>query len=165
MNTRVKWLVLALAMSGIAGGAIAQTSADPSTPPAANSTGPGQRHWHHHGPGMMMGGGLLRAFRQLNLTAAQQQNVKSILQNAHQQFAAERQAGGGPDFSVLSNPGDPNYASAMQSLQSRMAERLQQRAQIQQQLYGVLTAEQKTQLPGILANMKAKMAQHTGGAA
>lgn len=163
MNTRAKWLMAALAATGLAGAAMAQTSTDPSTAPSTTTGAPPQHHWHHR-PGML-GGGMLRAFHQLNLTAQQQQSVKTILSNAHQQFAAQRQAGTSPDFTVLSNPGDPNYATAQQALQSRMAERLQQRSQIQQQLYDVLTKDQKAQLPAILASMKARMAQHGGSAA
>ena len=110
---------------------------------------------------MMAGGGLLHALHQLNLTPAQQQSVHTILTAAHSQFAAERKAGGAPDFAALSNPGDPNYAAAKQDLQTRMANRIQEQTQTEQAIYKVLTPEQQQQLPTILANMKAKMAQHS----
>jgi len=106
-------------------------------------------------------GGLLRAFHQLALTPAQQQSVHTILTAARSQFAAERKAGGGPDFTVVSNPGDPNYSTALQQLQTNMANRIQEQSQVQQALYKVLTPEQQQQLPQVLAAMKAKMsAQH-----
>jgi Spy/CpxP family protein refolding chaperone len=110
---------------------------------------------------MMAGGGLLHALHQLNLTPAQQQSVHTILTAARSQFAAERKAGGGPDFTALSNPGDPNYATAKQELQTRMANHIQEQTQTEEAIYKVLTTQQQQQLPGILANMKARMAQHT----
>src|SRR5580698_4280160 len=120
MKNRTKWLMAALAMTGVAGAVMGQTSSSSS---GSDSSAPPAGHWHHHGHGMMAGGGLLRAVHQLNLTPAQQQSVHTILAAARSQFEAERKAGGGPDFTVLSNPGDPNYASAKQDLQSRLANR------------------------------------------
>ena len=109
----------------------------------------------------MLSGGLLHALHQLNLTPAQQQSVHTILTAAHSQFAAERRAGGRPDFAVLSNPGDPNYATALQDLQTRLATRIQEQSQTELALYKVLTPAQQQQLPQVLATMKAKMARHS----
>src|ERR1700683_1142191 len=157
MKNRTQWLLAALAMTGIAGAVMGQSASSSS---GADTGTPGARHWHH-GHGMMVGGGLLHAFHQLNLTPAQQQSVHTILPAAHAQFAAERKAGGGPDFTVLSNPGDPNYATAMQELQTRMTNRIQEQSQTELAIYKVLTTEQQQQLPQILAAMKAKMGQHS----
>jgi hypothetical protein len=66
MNKRTKWLMVALAMIGVAGAVMGQTSG------SSSSGGAVAGHWHHHGHGMMVGGGLLRAVHQLNLTPAQQ---------------------------------------------------------------------------------------------
>ncbi|MFI4867743.1 MAG: Spy/CpxP family protein refolding chaperone [Steroidobacterales bacterium] len=161
MRNRTKWLMVALAMTGVAGAVMGQTS-DSSTTPNASTGTAGAHHWRHHGPGMMVTGGLLHAVHQLNLTPAQQQSVHTILTAARSQFAAERKAGGGPDFTALSNPGDPNYATALQQLQTRMANRIQEQSQVQQALYKVLTPEQQQQLPQVLAAMKAKMAAQHG---
>jgi Spy/CpxP family protein refolding chaperone len=160
MKNRAKWLMVALAMTGVAGAVMGQTSGSSGSSSGASTATPGAQHWKHH-HGMMAGGGLLHALHQLNLTPAQQQSVHTILTAARSQFAAERKAGGGPDFTALSNPGDPNYAAAKQDLQSRMANRIQEQTQTEQAIYKVLTTEQQQQLPVILANMKAKMAQHT----
>jgi hypothetical protein len=156
MKNRTQWLMVALAMTGIAGAVMGQSA---SSSGAADAGTPGAGHWHH-GHGMMVGGGLLHAFHQLNLTPAQQQSVHTILAAAHAQFAAERKAGGGPDITVLSNPGHPNYAAALQDLQTRMANRIQEQSQTALALYNVLTQQQQ-QLPTILASMKSKMAQHS----
>ncbi|MGH8230529.1 MAG: hypothetical protein ACRESY_01765 [Steroidobacteraceae bacterium] len=162
MKNRTRWLMVALAMTGIAGAVMGQTSSSSGGPAATTGT-PGSHHWHH-GHHMMLSGGLLRAFRQLNLTADQQQRVHTILTAARSQFQTERNAAGKPDFAVLSNPADPNYSAALQDLQTRMANRLQEESQTEQALYGVLNTAQQKQLPGVLAAIKAKMAQHAGAA-
>jgi Spy/CpxP family protein refolding chaperone len=165
MNKRVKWLMTALAVTSMAGGAAMAQQASSSSGAAGEGTTvvPGQhhRHWHHG----MMGGGMLRAFHQLNLTDAQKANVKSILSSAHEQAKSQRQPGAAPDFTALSNPGDPGHAAALQAMQARIDQRIQAQDQVQQQLYSVLTPAQKQQLPQVLASMKARMAQHAGGPA
>jgi len=158
MKNRAKWLMVALAMTGVAGAVVAQTSGSSGSSSGATTGDPDGHHWRHH-HGMMAGGGLMHALHQLNLTPAQQQSVHTILTAAHSQFAAERKSGGAPDFTALSNPGDPNYAAAKQDLQTRMANRIQEQTQTEQAIYKVLTPEQQQQLPTILAAMKAKMAQ------
>ena len=160
MRNRTKWLMVALAITGIAGAVMGQTSSSSGGADSSSSM-PGARHWCHHGSGMMVGGGLLHALHQLNLNEAQQQSVHTILTAARAQFAAERNASGRPDFSVLSNPGDPNYAAAVQQLQTRLASRINEGSQVEQALYKVLTPEQQQQLPQVLAAMKAKMGQHS----
>lgn len=155
-RAKAKWLMVALAMTGVAGGVYAQTSSSSGT--ATTPGAPGGQHWHHHGG--MMGGMLLHSLHQLNLTDQQKQSVHGILSSARTQFQAQRQSAGTANFAALANPGDPNHAAALQDLQSRMAARIQARDQIQQQIYGVLTQDQKTQLASIIAAKQAKMAAH-----
>jgi len=129
-----------------------------TTAPIASTTTatvPAGKHWRHHGS--MLVGLTLRATKQLNLTSDQQQQIKTILATArsqHKQAAAQSL-----DMSVLGNPGDPNYSSAVQSAKSLAAERLQNQIELQSQIYNVLTKEQKAQLPQVLAAMKAKAEQ------
>jgi protein CpxP len=159
MENRAKWLILALALTGVAGGVYAQTT-DSSNGTTANAAATGGNHWRHHHGGMR-GGFMIHALHQLNLTDAQKQSVHGILASARAQFQASRQSAGAPNFAALANPGDPNHAAALQDMQSRMTARLQAREQVQQQIYGVLTADQKTQLASILAAKQAKIAQHS----
>jgi Spy/CpxP family protein refolding chaperone len=174
MKNRAKWLVAAVAMTGLAGVVYAQTTTSNPSDPAANSstrTGGGHdggdHHWrHHHGHRHhrhMMGGMMLHTLHQLNLTDAQKQSVHGILAKARSQFEAQHQQAAAPNFAALANPGDPNHAAALQALQARMTGRLQAQDQIQQQIYGVLTANQKTQLASILAAKQARFAQHSAG--
>lgn len=162
MKNRVQWVMVALAAAGLAGGiAMAQTTEGSTTSGSSTSTTPTARHWHRR-PGMI-GMGLMRALRQLNLTTAQQQQIHTIMTNARQQFATQQASTTRPDFVALANPADPNHAAAISQLESNMNARLEQRDSIQKQIYAVLTPEQQSQLPTVLANIKAKMAAHTAG--
>jgi Spy/CpxP family protein refolding chaperone len=106
---------------------------------------------------------LMRAFHELNLTAAQKQQIHGILSTARQQFAAQR-ASGAPDRAALMNPGDPGYAAAVQAAKQRAADRIQRISDLKLQVYNVLTPDQKSQLSKSMANWKARMAQRADGA-
>lgn len=120
-----------------------------------------ESHHHFHGPGPhgmhgeFAGGGFMAALRQLNLTDQQKQSIKSILSSAHPQAPAPNSS----EFTALNNPGDPNYAQAVRDAQTAAADRIQQRSNVEQQVYNLLTAEQKAQLPKVLADMQAKFEQ------
>jgi len=223
MANRVQQLLCALALTGLAAGALAQTSASPEATGGAPNVPGGatgehrmhdrqdggrggerrfderdghdswgehggegrHRHHHHHhhhhwghrhqgwgygpqamhrpGGRMMEGLPLLRSFHALNLTAAQHQQVQDLLRKAREQVAAKRPAGPPADRLALANPGDPGYASAVQAAKKRATDRIQQRSDLNQQLYGVLTADQKTQLSKMLATWKARMAERNSG--
>jgi Spy/CpxP family protein refolding chaperone len=157
------WVLAAAGVVGAAGVVSAQTTA-PSTSSAAAITSsttaaPAAGHrWHGHHGGLL--GVTLRATKQLNLTPEQQASIKTILTNARAQAKAARAAGQPPvDIAVLGNPGDPNYAAALQSAKTLAASRIQAESELQGQIYNVLTPEQKAQLPTVLASMKAKAEQ------
>jgi Spy/CpxP family protein refolding chaperone len=159
LNRNVRLLVLA--MAGIAvGGTVGIASAQTPASTAATTASPATGHmWHRHHGGLMLGM-TLRATRQLNLTAEQQASIKSILANAREQRKAAHASGQAPvDMAVLANPGDPNYATALQAAKTLAASRIQTESELQGQIYNVLTAEQKAQLPTVLASMKAEAAQ------
>ena len=160
LNRHVSLWVLAIASIGTAAG-IASAQSTTSTPStSATTTAPAGGHrWHGHRGGFLLGM-TLRATKQLNLTADQQASIKQILSTAHAQAKAAHAAGQAPvDMTVLANPGDPNYATALQSAKTLAANRIQSESEIQGQIYNVLTAQQKAQLPTILASMKAEAAQ------
>jgi Spy/CpxP family protein refolding chaperone len=166
LNTRCGVLVIALASlgAGIAASALAAPPADSSTAPAGS---PYQGRFFHRGGlgGGFMLGTMLRASRQLNLSSEQQSQIKTILLSARSQMRAQG-PGAGADIAVLGNPADPNFATALQTAKMAAANRIQRESELQAQVYNVLTTEQKAQLPGVLAGMKAKMAarraQHGG---
>lgn len=61
---------------------------------------------------------------------------------------------------ALMNPGDPKYAAAVEDAKKRAADRVQHMSDLKQQLYNVLTAEQKSEVQKRIASWKARMAQH-----
>ena len=160
LNRNVGLLVLAVAsIGGAAGVAYAQSTA-PATTTTTTAPEDGGHMWHrHHGGGLLVGM-TLRATKQLNLTADQQASIKTILTTARAQAKAARASGQAPvDMAVLGNPGDPNYATALQSAKSLAGTRIQNESELQSQIYNVLTPAQKTQLPTVLATMKAQAQQ------
>jgi Spy/CpxP family protein refolding chaperone len=158
LHRNVGLLVVAIgSLSGAAGIAYAQSTTPSST--TETTTAPAAHgKWHHHGAGFMLGM-TLRATRQLNLTPDQQASIEQILTNARNQSKATRAAGPAVDMTVLGNPGDPNYATALQSAKTLASTHIQNESEIQAQVYNVLTAEQKAQLPTVLASLKAQAAQ------
>jgi Spy/CpxP family protein refolding chaperone len=146
-----RYAVLAVALAAVGFGSVATAQSSSSS---SSSTAPAiHRHWHG-ARGSMLVMTLLRATRQLNLSADQKQSIKTLLSQARsQRFAA---AGGAPDITVLGNPGHENYATAVQGLQSNAASRIQRESELASSIYNVLTTEQRQQLPTVLASMKAK---------
>ena len=146
--------------------------------------GAGRADDWHHGAGMgwrrgfershrspLLDRGFFAALRQLDLTPVQREQMRTIVFNAREavrmERANEQQSGAAKrrrdDFAALSNPGDPNYAQALQQLKSRAAERVQQAitraSETEQKLYNVLTAEQKAKLPQVLSDQRAHREQ------
>ena len=151
--------VLLVATAAVGAGAAAAAATTAPAPTAATAPAPAGGNWHQHfHRGGMLVGMLLRATHQLNLTAEQQTAIKGILSSARTQ----RQAAAGSagfDLMTLANPGDPNYATALQNAKTAAANRLQSQVELQSQIYNVLTADQKAKLPQVLADMKSKAEQ------
>jgi Spy/CpxP family protein refolding chaperone len=156
-NRNVGLLVLAMASIGSAAGIANAQTTTPST--TTTTTAPAAGHkWHGHHGGFMLGM-TLRATKQLNLTADQQASIKTILSTARAQAKAAHAAGGAQvDMTVLGNPADPNYATALQTAKSAASTRIQNESELQSQIFNVLTAQQKAQLPTVLASLKAQAA-------
>jgi len=156
LNRTLSLLLVATATVG-AGAALAAATTTPAAPATTTAPAPGGRHWHHRHGGMLVGV-MLRATHQLNLTSEQQTAIRDILSSAR----AQRQAnagGGGVDFVTLGNPGDPNYAAAVQNAKTAAVNRLASEVELQGQIYNVLTADQKAKLPQVLADMKSRAEQ------
>jgi Spy/CpxP family protein refolding chaperone len=156
--------VLMMALTSLGAGTVGSALAAPAaTGTASTSTAPaGPPHGHFFFRGRGPGGGfllgsLLRATRQLNLSSDQQTQIKGILSAARSQARSAGPAGG-TDITVLGNPADPNYAAAVQAAQLAASNRIQQESELESQVYNVLTTEQRTQLPTVLASLKAQAA-------
>jgi Spy/CpxP family protein refolding chaperone len=161
LNMRHGVLMVALASLGtaMAGSALAAPVTGDAVSTSSSAPAAPQRHWHGHGPmgGSFLLGTLLRAAHQLNLSDDQKSQIKTILTSARSE--ARTAAAAQPDIAVLGNPADPNYATALQTVKTNAANRIQRESELQSQIYNVLTSEQKSQLPMVLAGIKAKMAQ------
>jgi Spy/CpxP family protein refolding chaperone len=154
MKSTIKRALFAVTVAMLGAGAVGTAYAQASSAPSATPP-QGQHHGHFHHFGGRFVGTLLRATKQLNLTAQQQASIKAILQSAHQghQPGAAPQ---GPSMTVLGNPADPNFAAAVQNAQSRAQVRLQQETTLAGQIYAVLNQQQQQLLPSVLASMQAK---------
>jgi Spy/CpxP family protein refolding chaperone len=157
MKTTIQGVLVAIAVATLGAGAVGTACAQ-SAPAAPASSAPQQTphrgHFHRFGGSRVLGS-LLRATRQLNLTPDQQTSIKGILtsaRHAHQPGAQSQQ----PAMTVLGNPGDPGFASAVQGAQAAAAGRIQQESALAGQIYAVLNSTQRQQLPTVLASIQAK---------
>lgn len=141
----------AAALTGAAGLPLASAADDPAVSPEPPA--PGAFGMHHRG-------GEWRLLRQLGLSDAQKQQIKSIMvaakpqmQSLHEQMRANalklRQT----------QPTDPNYTSitsqAGQLHGSLSSEMMTQRAAVRAQVFKVLTPAQQTQLAALEAQVPA----------
>jgi Spy/CpxP family protein refolding chaperone len=155
LNKAFGLLIVAAATVGAGAAAFAATTASATTT-ETTAAPPAGKHWHHRHS--MLVGTLLRATRQLGLTPEQQQQIKGLIAAArtqHQQAAGTA----GIDMSVLANPGDPNYATAIQNAKTTAAARIQSESELEGNIYALLTKDQKDKLPQVLADMKSKFQQ------
>ena len=166
MNTRYRALprtrsivIAALATAGLAAVAVqAATSTETTAPSSAG------QHWHghRHGPA----GRFMHVLKQLNLTAEQKTQIKSIFEAAKPQFKslgadmrsnAEAMAG--------MSPTDSAYPALLATAKANAAARIQQMSDVKAQIFAVLTKTQQEQIPQIIAADKAKWQQrHQNGA-
>ena len=157
MKSTIQGVLFAVAVATLGAGVVGTACAQ-SAPAAPGSSAPQQTHhrghFGHFGGGRFLGS-LLRATRQLNLTPDQQTSIKGILTSARQ----ARQPGAQPQqpaMTVLGNPGDPGFASAVQGAQTAAAGRIQKESALAGQIYAVLNSTQRQQLPTVLASLQAK---------
>ena len=153
MKSTIQRVVFAVAVATLGAGALVTASAQTtsSAPVTASPGGHHHGHFHRFGRGRFVGS-LLRATQQLNLTADQQSSIKTILKNARH----GNQAGTQHPLTVMGNPSDPGFASAVQGAASDASNRVQKESVLAGQIYGVLTPTQQSQLPTVLASIQAK---------
>jgi Spy/CpxP family protein refolding chaperone len=168
MANRLHRLVLAVALTGLAGGVLAQTGSSSTASDAAPAAGAPNGGWHHgrHHGGMM--GFWMHSLHDLDLTAAQKEQIHAIFTAARQQHQAER-ASAGTTMMALADPGNPNYSTALATAKQRAETRIQEGSELQLKIYALLTPAQKVQLTKNVAAHEAKMEQwkaaHANGAA
>jgi Spy/CpxP family protein refolding chaperone len=125
-----------------------------TTTPTQSTQGSG-----HHWRGGRMHSPFIRVVQQLNLNDDQKQRISSLIKAQHdaRRANADSQRANGE---ALANPGDPNYAAAVSAAKTAAATAIQDRSNLEVQIYGVLTPDQQAQLPKVLADMKTRAEQH-----
>jgi Spy/CpxP family protein refolding chaperone len=121
------------------------------TPPTIGKQAQG--HFRHRAP-------FSHILHKLNLSAQQKSVVKSLVAQARSERASQRDA-------LLANhvaleatpPNDANYAGLVSTAQANATAAVQARANLWSQIYGVLTPDQRAQIPGIVAAEQARRAQ------
>ena len=130
---------------------------------AANTTGDMAPISRHRGHGGTMGrgadGALMQVMHELALSDAQKQQIHTLVHTAHNQWQSQ-EGSGLSDLAALGNPGDPNHATAVQSAQRRAAQRIQDWSDLELQIYGVLTTDQRARLPQLLAELQSRITAH-----
>jgi len=151
MNSTLKSSILAAcAVMTLAGGVANATDAAQRAP--AERHGQMQRHGHHRG-----GSALMSTLKQLDLTAQQQQSVRSVFQsNADQRKALGQQRRANREALASTMPDDPKYPALIEERKQLAAQSIQQSSDTESQIYALLTTEQKAKVPQLLAERKAR---------
>ena len=127
---------------------------------AADATGNAAPMNWHHGHGGPNGGGaegaMMQVMHELGLSDAQKQQIHTLVKAARGQWQAA-EGSGLSDLAALGNPADPNHAAAVQSAKTRAAQRIQDWSDLEQQIYGVLSTDQRARLPQLLADLQSRI--------
>ncbi len=110
----------------------------------------------------MMGFGgeppLARLVQKLDLTQEQRQSLRSLLEstkaerkNLHEEQRANFEA----SLTVL--PDDPSYPAMIEKRKQLASESIQQRSDLNVQIYALLTPEQKARVPALIEEVKTRM--------
>jgi Spy/CpxP family protein refolding chaperone len=166
MKSTIQRVMLAVTVATLGAVAVGTACAQTSSAPATPTPGTHHGHFHHFGRGRFVGS-LLRATRQLNLSADQQSTIKGLLSNARHGHAGASSSA----LTVLGNPSDPGFASAVQGAAADASNQIQKESALAGEIYGVLTPTQQKQLPSVLASIQAQQqarraawaAKHTAG--
>ena len=101
----------------------------------------------------------MHVLKQLNLSAEQQTQIKSILAASKPQFQS---LGAGmrsnAEAMAAMSPTDPGYPALLATAKANAAARIQQMSDVKAQIFAVLTQAQQEQIPQIIAADKAQVA-------
>jgi Spy/CpxP family protein refolding chaperone len=142
-----RFLLPALCIASLSAAvAFAQSSA-PST--VASSTP--SHHWHGQ-----RHGGFWGVLKQLNLTAEQQTEIRSIFEQARTQNLALRESiRSNAQSLAITAPTDSTYPALIATAESNATARIKAASDLKTQIYAVLTAQQIAQIPTLIASEQA----------
>jgi Spy/CpxP family protein refolding chaperone len=156
-------IVHVLGLSAALGAAVIAAAA---TPPASPSNAPGQgpmRHDGRHGPGGP-DAGIHRVLEQLDLTAEQKTQIRSIFEQAKPRLQAAHESGrASREQLIVMPPTDPAYAGMLASAKSNAAEQIQLTSDLWTQVYAKLTPDQRARIPTVVAAQRAERDARTAG--
>jgi hypothetical protein len=154
MKSTIQRLLFAVAVASLGAGAVGTACAQTTSSAPVTTSPNGGHHGHfRHFRGGRFVGTLLRATKQLNLSPDQQSTIKTILSSARHQH---QPGSGHPDLTVLGNPSDPGFASAVQGAAADATNSVQKDSVLAGEIYAVLNTTQKQQLHSVLASIQAQ---------
>lgn len=106
---------------------------------------------------------LARLVQKLDLTDEQRQRVRALIDasKAQRQSLFEQQRANAR-ASLNTLPDDPSYLAMIEQRKQLAAEAIQQRSDLNVQIYEVLTPEQKAQVPALIEEMKSNAKEGRG---
>jgi len=125
-----------------------------STPAAPGaSSAHGSAHFRHRQP-------FAHLLHKLNLSAQQKGEIHTLVaQNRSERSSLMSSARTNHAALESTSPTDSSYASLVATAQANASAAVEARANLWSQIYGVLTPDQKAQIPGIVAAEQARRAQ------
>jgi periplasmic protein CpxP/Spy len=126
---------------------------------SAAKSGHKYAHTRDHGYGdsssMLMG-----MLKELELTDAQQQSIRAVIDgNAAQRDALRERQRANREALATTMPDNPDYPALIESQKQLAVDAIQRASETHTQIYNLLTAEQKARVPELIAQRKARWAE------
>jgi Spy/CpxP family protein refolding chaperone len=149
MNKMRSLIPAAIVAASFATLALAQsTAAAPGT-----SVSQGRAHFRHRAP-------FAHLLHKLNLSAQQKSAIRTLMaQSRSERSTLINSLRTNRAALESTSPADSSYASLVATAQANASAAVQARANLWSQIYGVLTPDQKAQIPGIVAAEQARRAE------
>jgi Spy/CpxP family protein refolding chaperone len=123
----------------------------PATPASPSTQGGG--HFRHRAP-------FAHLLHKLNLSAQQKSAIHSLVAQSRSERSTLMSSLRANHAALEStSPTDSSYAGLVATAQANASAAVQARADLWSQIYGVLTPDQKAQIPGIVATEQARHGQ------
>jgi Spy/CpxP family protein refolding chaperone len=143
-RTLLPALILAATFSAVS---YAENAPDAATAPAASAPWSDEQSNHR--------AAFMHLMHQLNLSADQKTQIKSILmQGKSQRKAALAAAHVNRQALAAIAPTDPKFAALIEQAKSNAVASIQERSETWAKIFAILTPEQQAQIPGIVAAEK-----------
>jgi Spy/CpxP family protein refolding chaperone len=104
-----------------------------------------------------------RLVQRLDLTDEQRQSIRSLIESSKpQQEALREQHRETMKAAMTTLPDDPNYPALIAKRKELASASIQQRSDLNVQIFALLTPEQKAQVPALIEQMKTRAKQWRG---